>query len=84
MASPAKIALQGESSRKLRPSDSMSPSEGVGGWVPRPRKESEASTRIAADSSRLVCTRITRGEIGQDMAEDDARIRAPMARAPAT
>ena len=64
MASPEKIALHGDSIRKFRPSDSMSPSEGVGGCVPRPRKESDASTRIAADRSRLVCTSTTLARLG--------------------
>ncbi len=47
IASPENTALQGDSIRKLRPSASMVPSEGDGGCVPRPRNESDASTRIA-------------------------------------
>src|SRR5260221_8661966 len=64
MASPANTEVQGESRRKLRPSDSMRPSEGVGGWVPMPRKESEASTRMAVESDRLACTRMTLARLG--------------------
>ena len=84
MASPEKIALHGDSIRKLRPSDSISPSDGVGGCVPRPRKESDASTRIAAESSRLVCTSMTLARLGRTCRKMMRASPAPMARAPAT
>src|ERR671913_311910 len=84
MAKPAKIALQGESMRKLRPSDSIKPSDGVGGCVPRPRKESEASTRIAAESRRLVWTRTTEARLGRMCRKMMRPSDAPIALAPAT
>jgi hypothetical protein len=54
----------GLSDRKLRLSASIRPSEGVGDWVPRPRNDRLASTKMAVESDRLVCTRIIPDRFG--------------------
>src|SRR5439155_222016 len=55
-AAPGKIATHGASSMYLRPVPSIVPQDGSGGWMPRPRKESVASARIAVESASVVCT----------------------------
>ena len=64
IARPEKIAGQGFNRRKFRPSESICPSDGVGGCAPRPKKDNDASTRIAAERSKLACTRITDERLG--------------------
>src|SRR5262245_14333902 len=56
MARPGKITTHGAWSMKPRPSESMRPSDGVGGRTPTPRKDSAASTRIAMAMSTEACT----------------------------
>ena len=59
IAKPENIAGQGESNRKFLPSERDKPNDGIGGCAPKPRNESEASTKIAAESNRLDWTSIT-------------------------
>src|SRR6267142_1704187 len=47
IASPGNTTTHGACSMKPRPSESISPSDGVGGRTPTPRNDSAASTRIA-------------------------------------
>ena len=43
IARPGKISAHGACASMSRPSDSISPRDGVGGWVPSPRNDSAAS-----------------------------------------
>ena len=56
MAKPGKIARCGASSRFWRPSFSIAPHEGLGGWAESPRKESAASVSTAHERAMLACT----------------------------
>src|SRR5439155_1722575 len=47
IASPGNTTTHGACSMNPRPSESISPSDGVGGRTPTPRNDSAASTRIA-------------------------------------
>ncbi len=55
-----------------------------GGWVPSPRNDSDASTSIAVDSDRLVCTRMIGARLGSRCRPMMRRSRAPMDRAAST
>ena len=63
---------------------SMLPQEGVGGWMPRPRKLSAASVRIALATPSVAATMIAGSAVGQDVAQDDRRVARADRRAPST
>jgi hypothetical protein len=65
IANPENIAGQGFKNRKFLPSESICPRDGTGGWAPNPRKDKDASTRIAADSNKLVWTKIIEVKFGK-------------------
>ena len=65
MARPGNTARWGASSRFWRPSFSIAPHDGVGGWAERPRNESDASVRIAHESAMLVWTTSTEARFGR-------------------
>lgn len=65
IAKPENIAGHGESNKKFLPSERVRPNDGIGGCAPKPRNDSEASTKIAAESKRLDCTRITEVILGK-------------------
>src|SRR5262249_45311375 len=50
IAMPGNTEIHGAVSRYVRPSLSMLPHDGVGGWADRPRYDSEASMRMAWES----------------------------------
>ena len=81
MAKPAKTALQGESMRKLRPSASMRPSDGVGGCAPEPE---EGERGFDQDGGREQEARLHQdhgGKVRHDMADGGSpKGEAPMAR----
>ena len=56
IAKPGKITTQGACRMKSRPSASIEPKDGLGGCVPRPMNESEASIRIAIPMLIDACT----------------------------
>src|SRR6185369_2950660 len=53
---PGKVEIHQAESRYSRPSWTITPHEGVGGWMPRPRNESVASRMIARASSSVATT----------------------------
>lgn len=65
MATPENTDVHGERVKNARPSESMRPKEGFGGWVPKPKKDNEASTKMAVDKDRLVCTNKTEARLGK-------------------
>src|SRR5205807_9962355 len=56
IAAPGRTAIHGSSSMYCRAALSINPQEAVGGWVPRPRKLSAASVRMAVERDTVVCT----------------------------
>src|SRR5579883_2522035 len=81
MAQPGRTAIQGAISMYCRASLSMRPHDGVGGWVPRPRKLSAASVRIAVDSDTVVCTSSGAEMLGTTWRSMMAGVETPTARA---
>ena len=75
IAAPGISIRYGLKNMKLRPSETISPQDGVGGWVPRPRNDSAASTRIAIAISSVATTIIWLRDVRQDFAGDDAQLR---------
>ena len=69
----ARRASQALSRMFSKPSRIMPPQVGVGGLTPSPMKASEASVRIALASQSEPITRISAQDVGQDVAEHDAR-----------
>ena len=65
MAPPGKTANHGLSDRKFCASFSMSPHDGYGGCVPRPRYASAASARIATGKLVVACTMSGGSEFGR-------------------
>src|SRR5207249_100624 len=84
MAMPGNTEIQGAVSRYVRPSFSMLPHDGVGGWAERPRYDSEASIKIACENATVPCT--TNGEItfGSTCLSAMTRRGAPSARTAST
>ena len=56
MARPGKVASHHAVERYTRPSASMPPQVGVGGWTPRPRKDSADSMTMTRAMSRVATT----------------------------
>ena len=63
---------------------SMRPHEGVGGWVPTPRKDSVASMRIALPSQIDAMIRMGAVTLGRMWRQDEPRWRQPRACAAST
>ncbi len=55
----------------------MPPQEGVGGWMPRPRKERPASSRMTSPTPRVAATSSGAEHVGQQVPEDNAPARRP-------
>ena len=64
IVSPENTAGRGFNNGKLRVFENVSPNYDTGGWAPSPRTESDASTRIVAEKSRLALARITEARFG--------------------
>src|SRR5713226_11400 len=62
--SPGNVEIHQAESRYSRPSCTMPPQDGVGGWMPRPRKESVASSTMARANSRVAITTIEESTLG--------------------
>ena len=78
MARPGKMASQGACSIKARPVLlSINPQDGFGGCVPRPKKLSEASMKMAFPSQMEAMIKMGAVTFGQNMAGDDAQMAAP-------
>src|SRR5690606_9537482 len=56
MVTAGKIISQGACCIRFLLSASITPSEGVGGWVPRPRNDRPASVSSAHASANVTCT----------------------------
>src|SRR5205807_2520858 len=63
--SPGKVEIHHALSRYSRPSWIIPPHDGVGGWMPRPRKESVASSTIARASSSVATTTSDESTLGR-------------------
>jgi hypothetical protein len=78
MANPGKTASPGACSMNARPVLlSIKPHDGMGGWVPSPRKLSDASMRIALPSQIDAMIRIGCRHIRKDVADDNTRPLTP-------
>src|SRR5262245_19615845 len=81
MASPGSTAIQGWISMYWRAALSMRPHDAVGGWVPRPRKDSAASVRMAVENDTVAWTRMGAITLGRTWRAIVRRLEAPIARA---
>lgn len=84
ITTPGKTAAQGARAANCWAVASMVPRLGAGGWMPRPRKDSTASPRIAAGMATVACTRITEVALGRMCRASTQRSLAPSTTAAAT
>src|SRR5690606_20846591 len=84
MATPGKTAIHQASWMKPRPSASIRPQEGSGGWVPRPMNDSAASARMAKARLIEVWTMIGAATLGRTWRVMIRRSPAPIDRAART
>ena len=61
---PGQVEIHHAESRYSRPSCTIPPQDGVGGWMPRPRNESVASSTMARASSRVAMTTMEESTLG--------------------
>src|SRR5215510_12716134 len=61
---PGAVEIHQAESRYSRPSCTMPPHDGVGGWTPRPRNESVASSTMARASSSVAMTTSEESTLG--------------------
>jgi hypothetical protein len=62
---PGNVEIHQAESRYSRPSCTMPPQEGVGGWIPSPRNDSVASSTMDRASSRVAMTTIEESTLGR-------------------
>ena len=82
MASAGKASVHQAVVTVLRASATIRPRLGVGGWVPRPRNDSDDSVRIAHDSASVICTTIGALTLGSTCRSRIRRVGCPAPAAP--
>lgn len=80
IASPGNTAIHQARSTYPRPSDSIRPQLGAGGWVPSPTKDSAASARTANARLTEVWTMIGGAAFGRTWRNSSRRSEAPIER----
>ena len=79
IATPGKVTIHQACWRYSRPLAIMSPQDGFGGWIPKPRKLSDASERIRKATSSVPSTSSGDAKLGNRCRNITRRLRAPTA-----
>ena len=84
MARPGNHTSHGATVMSGRPSLSMLPQVGVGGWTPKPRNDSNDSVRMACVTKSVTVTMIGPRQFGSMWRKMMRAVDAPLARAAST